>query len=75
MAIAFSAFATVARSTVPTFKNVTHAVVPPPVKLSVASVPALEVTENDLTSQTVFDQNTPPVVERDAITYRQGTCC
>ena len=47
---AFSEFETVAKSTVPTFKNVdASAVVPPPVKLSEAFVPALEVTENDLT--------------------------
>ena len=47
---AFSEFATVAKSTAPTFRNVdASAVVPPPVKLSEAFVPALDVTENDLT--------------------------
>ena len=51
MAIAFSAFATVARSTVPTFKKVlATAVVVPPKKLSVAFVPAdAPVTEYDFT--------------------------
>ena len=57
IAIAFSAFATVAKSTAPTFKKVlASAVVPPPVKLSDALVPALEVTENDLTESNCAPQ-------------------
>ena len=44
--IAFSAFATVDKSILPTSLNVAEvAVVPPPVKLSDAFVPALEVVE------------------------------